>query len=223
MRLNLGCGSKILDGWHNVDKYPTFSPNQVVDLEVFPWPWPDSSVDEVLLCHVLEHLGAATDVYLGIIRELYRVCRDEAKIVIVVPHPRHDNFLGDPTHVRPITTDSMVLFSQAANHEWAAKGAPNTPLGLYLGVDFAIQSIAYDLAEPWRELFELKKISQADLQHAIRSYNNVIQQITVVLSAVKPAGRTSPVGAQTAQRAEAPLSPDQPAGSKAKLAPLRTT
>jgi hypothetical protein len=40
---------------------------------------------------------------------------------------------------------------------------------------------------------------------------------------VKPAGRTSSAGAQTAQRAEAPLSPDQPAGSKAKLAPLRTT
>jgi ubiquinone/menaquinone biosynthesis C-methylase UbiE len=207
MRLNLGCGSKILAGWHNVDKYPTFAPDEVVDLEVFPWPWPDHSVDEVLLSHVLEHLGATTEVYLGIIKELYRVCRDGAKIVIAVPHPRHDNYLGDPTHVRPITPDGMMLFSQAANREWLAKGTANTTLGLYLGVDLKTESISYDLSEPWRELHELKKISKADLQHAIRSYNNVIQQITFVMVAIKPAGRTSTADIGSAQPVEVPLSP----------------
>jgi hypothetical protein len=207
MRLNLGCGNKILAGWHNVDKYPTFAPDEVVDLEVFPWPWPDHSVDEVLLSHVLEHLGATTEVYLGIVKELYRVCRDGAKIVIAVPHPRHDNYLGDPTHVRPITPDGMMLFSQAANREWLAKGTANTPLGLYLGVDLKIESINYDLSEPWRELHELKKITKADLQHAIRSYNNVIQQITFVMVAIKPAGRTGAADAGSAQPVEAPLSP----------------
>ena len=208
MRLNLGCGTKILAGWHNVDKYPTFAPDEVVDLEVFPWPWPDDSVDEVLLSHVLEHLGASTEVYLGIIKELYRVCRDGAKIGIAVPHPRHDNYLGDPTHVRPITADSMMLFSQAANREWQANGAANTPLGLYLGVDFKIDTINYDLSPPWKELHDQKKITPAELQHAIRSYNNVIQQIVMVISAIKPAGRTGPAEAQLAQRVEAPLSPE---------------
>jgi hypothetical protein len=207
MRLNLGCGTRILDGWHNVDKFSTFAPNEIVDLEVFPWPWPDNSADEVLLSHVLEHLGATTEVYLGIIKELYRVCRDGAKIVIAVPHPRHDNFLGDPTHVRPITADCMMLFSQAANREWQAKGHANTPLGLYLGVDFKIETINYDLAEPWKELLDLKKISQADLQHAMRSYNNVIQQTVFVMSAIKPAGRTSTAVAEPAQPIDAPLSP----------------
>ena len=78
MRLNLGCGQDKRDGWTNVDKMAAAEPDQVVDLEELPWPWPDSSVEEVAMKHVLEHLGAETDVYLGIIKELYRVCRHGA-------------------------------------------------------------------------------------------------------------------------------------------------
>ncbi len=223
MRLNLGCGGKILPGWVNVDKFDTCGPDQVVDLEQFPWPWDDNTVTEVLLSHVLEHLGAATDTYLGIIKELYRVCCDGAAITIVVPHPRHDNFLGDPTHVRPIVPDNLMLFSQKFNREFLARGAANTPLGLYLSVDFTLESISYDLAAHWHELRETNKITSADLQNAMQSFNNVIQQITMAMRVIKPAGRTSQPATDAAQKSEAPLSPDQPAGSNEKLAPLRTT
>ena len=76
MRLNLGCGDKKMQGWHNVDKVPDCNPDEIVDLERVPWPWLENSVDEILLSHVLEHLGQTPDVYLGIIKEIYRVCRD---------------------------------------------------------------------------------------------------------------------------------------------------
>jgi hypothetical protein len=214
MRLNLGCGGKKLPGWVNVDKYPVCGPDQVVDLERFPWPWPDDSADEVLLEHVLEHLGASTEVYLGIIKELYRVCRDGAAVRIEVPHPRHDNFLGDPTHVRPIIPESLLLFSQAANREWLAQGVANTPLGLYIGVDFALASISFSLEQPWKERFERKDISTADLRHAILTYNNVVKQIDVVMHAVKPAGRTSS-GANKDSAPVTAAAATQPAGSNA--------
>lgn len=209
MRLNLGCGGRKFPDWINVDKFPTCGPDQVVDLEQFPWPWPDNSVDEVRMFHVLEHLGAATDVYLGIIKQLYRVCRDGAAIHIIVPHPRHDDYLGDPTHVRPITPESINLLSQAANREWLAMGAANTPLGLYIDVDFALESATFELAEPWKEIHDLKKVSAVDLQHAIRSYNNVVKQTVLVVRAIKPAGRTSSLDAKTAQR-------NDPAGAGAQ-------
>jgi hypothetical protein len=203
MRLNLGCGGNKFPGWLNVDKFASCEPDQVVDLEQFPWPWADNSVDEVILWHVLEHLGAETAVYFGVIKELYRVCRDGASISIAVPHPRHDSFLGDPTHVRPIVPENFMLLSQAANREWMAKGTANTPLGLYIGVDFVIESIGYQLAEPWKELHDSKKITPADLQHAIRAYNNVIKQIDFVIHPVKPAGRTgATAGAAAATSAE---------------------
>ena len=70
MKLNLGCGGDKRPGWTNVDKYPEFAPDQVTDLEQLPWAWADDSVDEVMLRHVLEHLGATPDLYLGIIKEL---------------------------------------------------------------------------------------------------------------------------------------------------------
>jgi hypothetical protein len=198
VRLNLGCGSKKLDGWINVDKIGAAAPDQIVDLEALPWPWPDDSVDEVLLSHVLEHLGAETDVYLGIIKELYRICRDGARITIVVPHPRHDHYLNDPTHVRPITADSIVMFSQAANRNWIAAGIANTPLGIYIGVDFVVEAHNSLLGEPWRTRFERKEVSETDVRQAAQSFNNVIQQIELTVRAVKPAGRTSAAGSQAA-------------------------
>ena len=115
MKLNLGCGPKRLAGWVNVDKSPAFQPDAVVDLERFPWPWPDSSAEEVLLNHVLEHLGQSPDTFIGVMRELWRVCKPGAKVRVNVPDPRHESFLGDPTHVRPVTLDTLALFSQAFN------------------------------------------------------------------------------------------------------------
>ncbi len=56
MRLNLGCGGRKYPDWINADKFPTCSPDHVVDLEQFPWPWPDNTVNEVRMYHVLEHL-----------------------------------------------------------------------------------------------------------------------------------------------------------------------
>jgi hypothetical protein len=52
LRLNLGCGAKKLSGFVNVDKFG--EPDLKYDLEVFPWPWDNNSVVEILLNHVLE-------------------------------------------------------------------------------------------------------------------------------------------------------------------------
>ena len=109
LKLNLGCGSDFRDGYLNVDKFG--EPELQVDLETFPWPWEDNSVSEIVMQHVLEHLGRDTETYLNIITEMYRVCENSAKILIEVPHPRHDTFLYDPTHVRPVTPESFGLFA----------------------------------------------------------------------------------------------------------------
>jgi SAM-dependent methyltransferase len=186
LRLNLGCGHNKLPGYVNVDKSPVCAPDAVVDLEVFPWPFPDGAAEEVVLRHVLEHLGAAPATYLRIVQELYRVCAPGARIVVTVPHPRHDDFLSDPTHVRAITPQGLELFSQAKNRQWAAEGRPNTPLGLQLGVDFEIVAANMRPDEPWRSELQAGRLSSQDLARAMRQFNNVIKEIEIVLRAVKP-------------------------------------
>ena len=119
-----------------------------------PWPWEDNSVDGVLFNHSLEHLGQNSRVFLGMMKELYRVCRNGAEIEINVPHPRHDNFITDPTHVRIITPGTLQLFDRELNDEWKKIGAANSPLAHYLDVDFKVVRSTSILGDPYSTQFD---------------------------------------------------------------------
>jgi hypothetical protein len=185
MKLNLGCGQNKISDYINVDKYDSFQPDVVWDLETFPWPFDDNSVDEIVMRHSLEHMGASTECFLSIMKELYRVSAPGAKIHIAVPHPRSDGFAGDPTHVRPINPNILSLFSKKKNAEWKTLGWPNTPLGVYLDVDFDMSEANYNLMPGWLQSAQSGKISKEELDFAISTYFNVVDEITVTLTAVK--------------------------------------
>ena len=189
LKLNLGCGMRKRDGYVNVDSSPVCAPDLVLDLESSPWPWADNTVGEVVLIHVLEHLGQHPSVYLGIMKELWRVCVDGAHIHIEVPHPRSDEFLGDPTHVRPITADGLALFSHRNNAEYERVGAANTPLGRYLGIDFELVSSSLIPKKHWLERLRQGEITESELRNAGESQWNVYANYHATLQVVKPAGR----------------------------------
>ena len=183
LKLNLGCGSDIQHGYLNVDKYG--HPDLAWDLEQFPWPWENNSIEEIKLSHVLEHLGANTDIYINLIKEIYRVSIPNANIFIRVPHPRHDDFLHDPTHVRPITPDGLALFSRKLNKLWMDNGASNTPLGVIHDVDFEIINVNNILDEPWSSQLNNGQINPEQLTQASRQFNNVIKEYQIVLKVIK--------------------------------------
>ena len=184
LKLNLGCGDKRPEGFINVDKFG--EPDIHHDLETFPWPWEDDSVEEVLLIHVLEHLGQQPDVYIGIIKELYRVCQADAVIRISVPHHRHDNFFADPTHVRVVTPFGLSLFSQALNQQWKEEGAANTPLGFYHNVDFDLVKTTVLPSQIWRNRYPEQENDAQLLMRESNIYNNLIEQFDIELKVIKP-------------------------------------
>lgn len=95
IKLNLGCGPHIADGYVNVDIVPLPGVDLVADLDQ-PWPWPDGSVAEILASHLFEHV----DKPLLFMAEAWRVLADDGILDIRVPYYRHIFAFTDPTHKR---------------------------------------------------------------------------------------------------------------------------
>jgi SAM-dependent methyltransferase len=92
--LHLGSGQKYMAGAVNVDLTADTRPDVVHDLDVRPWPFPDSSFLEVHANDVIEHLAEV----LPTIEEIHRICRPGAIVHLVVPHFSSDGAFTDPTH-----------------------------------------------------------------------------------------------------------------------------
>ena len=185
MKLNLGCGNKLLKGYINLDKFNYYKCDITHDLEKFPYPFKNDSVNEILLSHVLEHIGQQPDTFINIIKELYRICSNNALIIINVSYPRHEDFLSDPKHVRPITVLGLSLFDQKLNRDWQKIGAANSPLGLIHDVNFNIEKYEYILDENVVSKRNIGQLKDQELEKMMLYNNNVIKQININLRAIK--------------------------------------
>lgn len=185
MKFNMGCGYNKLDGYINVDKYPVAMPDIVHDLELTPWPIESNIAKYVIFNHSLEHMGQDPNVFLNIITELYRICDHEAYVQINVPHPRHDNFLGDPTHVRVITPMVMSLFSKANCDQWKISGASNTPFAHYLNVNFETIKIVQVLDPRLQDKFKSGLLSNDQITIISNESNNAIMETHITLKCIK--------------------------------------
>lgn len=186
LKLNMGCGHNRVEGFVNVDAATQSAADQIWDLERTPWPWPDDCASEIRFIHSLEHMGQRTDVFLSMMKELYRVCANGAEIRIHVPHPRHDSFVGDPTHVRAITPLTLSLFDKTLNDQWKAAGSANTPLAHYLNVDFEVKGRTIVLDPDIRAEFDAGRLSREDVVRLERTQFNVVAELQFVLTAHKP-------------------------------------
>lgn len=82
MKINLGCGDRKREGYLNVDICG--NPDLKVDLSSFPWPFEDSSIDEVLSEHFLEHCCD----YERTVCEIHRILKPGGINHFRVPHFR---------------------------------------------------------------------------------------------------------------------------------------
>jgi hypothetical protein len=185
MRFNMGCGHNRIEGFINIDASVAANPDQVFDLETTPWPWDSNCATEILFNHSIEHMGAQTGVFMDIIKETYRIAAPGALLRINVPHPRHDNFMNDPTHVRVVTPELLALFDRERNDEWRQGGVANSPLAHYTGVDLVLDAVNMVLAEPFRSDLREGRITPDALQQSIKLHNNVIEEYQMRLTVRK--------------------------------------
>lgn len=180
MKLNIGAGDSNYQDYIRIDYDPNTNPDYLVDLEKDSFPFEDNTVTRVIAHHILEHLG---DGYFHCLKELYRVCSHGAIIDIRVPHPRHDSFLADPTHKRPIIPMGLKLFSKKFNQLSKEKGFASSRLGDYYGVDFEIVEYKYVPDQDASEV--LSTMTQAELEVYANQHNNIISEIQIKLVVVK--------------------------------------
>lgn len=113
MKLNVGCGRNIIDGWLNVDSADLPGVNIIANLDSSDGGRlfaniPGSSVDEILCSHVLEHIRNI----LPLMYELWYVAKEGATMTVRVPYGSSDDAWEDPTHVRAFFLQSFGYFSQ---------------------------------------------------------------------------------------------------------------
>ncbi len=97
MRLNLGCGDKILEGYTNVDVSPSRLgkvPDVLCDLHKLPFE--DNIADEILSVHVVEHFWRWEVV--GILKEWARVLKPGGLMILECPNliTACEEFLKNP-------------------------------------------------------------------------------------------------------------------------------
>ena len=177
MKLNLGCGNNKVKGFINVDKYDIFGSDIVHDLEVFPWPFKDNSVDYIMIHHVLEHLGQTTQQFLNILAELYRISKPNAVIDIVVPHPYHNNFIGDPTHVRAITPEQFSLFDKDTYTKNSLREST--------GLQFQVLDLMYNPDYDYQVKLDAGEITYEEVLKLGKYQLNVFDKIKIMIKVIK--------------------------------------
>lgn len=180
MKLNLGSGPDKLEGYVSVDYDSKLNPDYCLDIEKEKLPFEDNTVTTVLAHHIFEHLGEG---YFHVLQELYRVCEHGAILDIRVPHPRHDAFLADPTHRRPITPMGLQLFSKKFNAHCRKIKASASLLGEAFDVDFEILDWRYIPEDKYAQAFKDKP--QEFIEEYIAERNNVIKEFHIRLTVVK--------------------------------------
>src|SRR4051794_2162514 len=101
--LHIGAGKRKIAGAVTLDINPRVNPDVVWDLNVFPYPFPDSTFDRIVCEHVIEHLAQV----ISVMEELHRVTKPGGRIYVTVPHFSSLNFNTDPTHVHAFSSRSF--------------------------------------------------------------------------------------------------------------------
>ena len=119
MKLNLGCNDRSFPGFIGVDVAPGRGVDQLADLTQ-PWPWADSSVDEVLAFDIFEHLPDKRQT----MNELWRVLKPGGVAKIQVPHATDgDGGHCDPTHCSYWTTSDFEYYCKGLGERERFRGS----------------------------------------------------------------------------------------------------
>lgn len=140
MKLNLGCSDAHLPGFVNVDRCEPA--DDIVDLSR-EWPWPDSSVSEIIAHDIIEHLP---DKILTM-NEMWRVLMPGGVARIKVPTTEGPGSWQDPTHISFWNRNSFWYYEHGDAHR--------ERFGKAYGVRARFKTV-FEQRHTWRDIITLE-------------------------------------------------------------------
>jgi SAM-dependent methyltransferase len=147
-KINLGAGNDIRKDFINHDIDQIGNIDVVHDLNIYPWPWENNSIDEILALDIYEHL----DNFIKSMEETHRILKDNGNVFLKVPYWNSSSAYIDPTHKRGFHELTFDFFDPSREF---CKLRP-----YYSTARFKIISIAYiiNLFQPYISVPFIKKI-----------------------------------------------------------------
>lgn len=111
-KLNLGSGNdyRLSDSdkrYINLDNSENVKTDIVCDVTKEKLPFPDNHFDEIIAIDFFEHILYP----IPVLNECYRVIKKDGILEIEVPKGMSDDYLKDPTHVRPFIAETFDYFT----------------------------------------------------------------------------------------------------------------
>jgi len=167
--LHVGGGSEYIYGWINAD-----ARGRLLDLRFDPancqfrsLALEDDSIDGIYMGSSFSQLA---DVH-GLLNELYRVAKPNARFAVRLAHGSSDSAWGDPHTLR-------AYFETSFGH-FARVGRSNHPAEY--SADWQVESVQLSVID------ELGGLSELEALKRIRRGRNFVREMLVTLRAVKPA------------------------------------
>ena len=163
VKIDLGCGNKRVPGSLGVDIVPSRAVDVVADFAQ-GLPFADSSADAVYAYHLLEHV----DDFMGLMEEIWRICKPGARVYIKVPHASSSYVTWkDPTHKRGIFISTFAYFDDTYQE--------GVFFGYYSKAKFRIEKarLNFSIHNPWG--FSLQRRIMNSLVHVFANRNRNTQ------------------------------------------------
>ena len=161
VKLDIACGQNKQEGFIGIDI--AGNADIIHDLNVYPWPFEDNSVDECFCSHYVEHV----DDLMKFFNECYRIMKPEAQMMIISPYYSSVRAMQDPTHKNFISEASFIYY----NKDWRVQNK----LDHYpITCDFDF-TYGYAFNPAWQNRSEDAR------NFALVHYINVVSDIQVVM------------------------------------------
>ena len=123
-----------------LDSSPGVAPDVVHDLDLRPYPFPDSSFDAVYGFSVIEHVTNPLDV----LSELHRILRPGGFVALLTPHFSDAASFVDPTHQVHLSGRSFDYLLEGSTL--------GTQYNFYSGARFRLRHRLVMLQAPWSKV-----------------------------------------------------------------------